>query len=394
MPLIHIQIPSNAEVGDALTFSVEGTDFEIPIPEGSKAGDVLQIQVGFDGQEDEENQNTCTIGGADEETLQNDNEEVMIKSEPEKSDYADGFQSYIVPLHETLGITLEMQHLSTLVEESAQAQNEKIYNDGTCAMVWPSALHMTRYITSPSFQEIVKNKKSIVELGSGLGVVGLSYSAAVTSTLSNSDNHKKEINILLTDVPAALPLIEHNIACNRKRSPNNEDMFQNVTAESLIWGSHIEKSCSLAGKADLILASDILYNATIDTYDSLCETIRSLLPKSKGGSCDMLIAVRWRKPDQERKFFEIMESQIGFQFELVDGAMENEECKCILDWKSFGNPLSENSNEYFTNTFTLVNGVSLALKDVTEVQMNEMSEDEYQSFEAKYIQIYFGRVYI
>ncbi len=396
MPLIHIQIPSNAEVGDALTFSVEGIDFEIPIPEGSEPGDVLQIQVskvGSDDQEDDdENQNSRR--SAEEEMLQNGNEEVMINSVPQQSNYGDGFKSYIIPLHESLGITLEMQYISTLVDESAQSLNETINDDGTCAMVWPSALHMAKHITSPNFQDIVKNKKSIVELGSGLGGVGLSYSAAVTSTLSKiKENHKKEINILLTDFPSALSFMEHNIAWNRKRSPNNEDMFQNVTTESLIWGNQ-EKPCSLAGKTDLILASDILYNATMNTYDSLCETICSLLPKSKGSSCEMLIAVRWRKPDQERKFFEIMESQIGFQFELVHGAMDDEEIQCVLDWRSFGNPLCDKSNLYFTNTFTKVNGVSLALKDITEVQMNEMSEDEYQSFESKYIQIYFGRVCI
>jgi ribosomal protein S18 acetylase RimI-like enzyme len=53
MTFIQLQVPQNAKVGDSLTFTIGGEEIEFPLPEGSKPGDVLQIQVGGDDDDDD-----------------------------------------------------------------------------------------------------------------------------------------------------------------------------------------------------------------------------------------------------------------------------------------------------------------------------------------------------
>ena len=400
MTIIQIQIPENTEAGDSLTFNVEGTEFEIPVPVGYKPGDILQIEVGRGNSDDSDSREEALLNNKDD----GDNE--MLESSLEQ---CDDEENYVVPLHEAMGgVTLDV-HCSISKEE--QSNNDQAgllsfegesYEDGTYAMAWPAAFHLVKYISSPKWRKNLNSRKSVVELGSGLGIVGIAYISTL-SLLESSSQVEVDVDVVLTDLPSVLPLIEHNIARNRKRLSSdydhfNTNIFDKIRVEALIWGEKVH-SFSGVGKFDLILASDILYNTTAQTYHALCETISLLVQNKQEKSkttetndCDILISVRWRKPIEERLFFELMETKHGFNFDLITNAIEDANYRCDLNWREFGNPDCAKSNEYFTNTFTEVRGEALPLKDITEVEMDKMSEAEYTAFEARFIQVYAGRL--
>ena len=441
MAFIQLQIPNDAEVGDGLTFSINGKELEIPVPEGSVPGDVLQIQIDDDPTCKEQTENVCEEKHQDAMI----NSKVENKAESgirdEKENGKDttatiDTDDFKVPLHESLGITLEMKCSmkdsknennenarddQTTPNKTNKEGHQKSYehdlsrtrhpSDGTFAMAWPAGIHLSKCISSPSFHKFTKNKKAVVEIGSGLGLVGMSFMTTASYFLSHRKSDVKKIKLVLTDVPSALPIIRHNVEHNMEKLSglsSADVMNGNIIVEPLVWGDQSQR-CSLEGKVDLILASDLLYNATIQTYESLCRTVSSLLEvkdsetksnhqikddtngTESSSKCEILIAVRWRKPEEERYFFQLVESKLNFQFDLILDDIKDEAFQCDLNWKEFGNPRCRKSNEYFTNTFVEVQGEAIALKDVTETHMDSMTEDEYMKFEARYIQIYHGR---
>lgn len=457
MGFIQLQIPDNAEVGDNLTFVLHGKELEIPVPEGSVAGDILQIQIDDGPPDGSDNNNEIKTTEEHDDKMQklessigsdivdNDSgrnhERSAVAAHDHDHDHAsndtkEASDDFKVLLHESLGITLEIhcsikndflnehehkhEHDNHHTKEDKDIMDKKEdsssgtpstqhSSDGTFAMAWPAGIHLSKCISSPPFYEFTTNKKSVVELGSGLGLVGLSFMTTATYLLSHRKNEVKKIQLVLTDLPSALPIIRHNVTCNKDKMSSISSNGENITVEPLLWGckSHV---CSLAGDVDLILASDVLYNATMENYESLCSTITTLLKnkstdKSEGegegeetkadisnSECEILLAVRWRKPEEERMFFQLMESKLGFQFDLILNGIDDKKYQCDLGWREFGNPTCAKSNEYFTNTFVKVQGQSIALKDITEIHMDSMTGDEYNDFEARFIQIYVGRI--
>ncbi len=429
MALIQLQVPDDAEIGDSLTFAINGKELEIPVPDGSVPGDILQIEIDYDGDDDHEDSKKDPSTTSHEKDTLAQNEMLGDKAEPQRhiAKEADNFK---IPLHESLGITLEMicsitagtspkkenknegndetkQHTSDGLNELKSAESPQHLSDGTFAMAWPAGIHLAKCISSPSFNEFTKHKKSVVEIGSGLGLVGLSFMTTASHLLSHRKNDVKKLKLALTDLPNVLPIIRHNVEHNIGKISSISN--GNISVESLIWGD--ESSIpSMAGEVDLILASDILYNATIKTYESLCKSISLLLKKDGTTSqtssdnsdtvkvdtivgtseCHILLAVRWRKPEEERKFFELMESKLKYKFDLILDSIDDSAYKCDLGWREFGNPNCSKSNEYFTHTHVKVREESIALKDITEAHMDNMTEEEYVNFEARYIQIYVG----
>uniref|UniRef100_A0A7S4S5K8 Uncharacterized protein n=1 Tax=Ditylum brightwellii TaxID=49249 RepID=A0A7S4S5K8_9STRA len=121
----------------------------------------------------------------------------------------------------------------------------------------------------------------------------------------------------------------------------------------------------------------------------------------------ILLAVRWRKPNQERYFFERMED-LGYDFTLLDDDDDSSSSSnsnattlpCKLSWKEYGNSNSDASNQYFTDTFVSIQNYpkstsgkknKIALKDVTEEHVQYMNDEEYNEFERMHTQIYMGQ---
>jgi hypothetical protein len=91
----------------------------------------------------------------------------------------------------------------------------------------------------------------------------------------------------------------------------------------------------------------------------------------------------------------------GLKFQLWkefvdDNDFGGRRCPCVLTWEDYGNPESDLSNSYFHGTTVCIerkravpNIVPLA--NVTERDMELMTDDEYSKFEELQVQIYVGR---
>jgi predicted nicotinamide N-methyase len=332
---ILVQIPQGAEAGDTLTFHVDGAELELQVPLGSAPGDTLEIQV----------------GGSDDSVTEDDLDQ-------------DESNEIQIPLSN--GVILQLSTTASVSNGQDNDNNnndDNVNNDGTHAMAWPAGLEMSRRMD----QLVIpySNAKRILELGSGLGLVGLTFAATYTGS--------GPCTILLTDT--AMPLLERNLSQNRDAYSSNVSL----QCRRLTWGSDTTMT-SGEDRFDLILASDVLYN--LEYIPALVKTIGQALV-TKGGT--VLIAIRWRKPDHERDFFNQTTTKLGIVWTLHDSS------QCRLSWEEYGNPTSVMSNLYFAQTMVAVDGKPMALADIDEDQTQDMGEDEYQAWERAQIQIYIGK---
>jgi len=354
---VKLKVPDGAEQGDSVTFIFNGQEMEIPIPEGSKPGDVLQIQLGgSDNDEDGPQDSDTSKSAKDSEVTQ-------------------------VQLHSSVGVVLDIYSSIPDAEENDEEENDGA--DGTYAMAWPAGLHLAKHISSPSLENVIKDAKTVVELGSGSGVCGLAFVATASSKLSKRKGDAKKLNVLLTDMPSAMDLLEYNMKVNKDQLSSHIDE-QSFRAKPLVWGK--DTSALSLGSVDLILGSDLLYNVSIETFKALSSTIQAVDTTKKA---KIVLSVRWRKPEEERTFFQEMESA-GYEFNLLQEASDKSNL-CDLEWREFGNPSCQRSNEFFTNSYVQVDGKSKPLKDVSEEDMDVMSDGEYEAFEKRFIQIYVGQ---
>eukprot|EP00593_Proboscia_inermis_P014507 CAMPEP_0171325722 /NCGR_PEP_ID=MMETSP0816-20121228/116991_1 /TAXON_ID=420281 /ORGANISM="Proboscia inermis, Strain CCAP1064/1" /LENGTH=237 /DNA_ID=CAMNT_0011824977 /DNA_START=21 /DNA_END=734 /DNA_ORIENTATION=+ len=130
--------------------------------------------------------------------------------------------------------------------------------DPSWAVVWPTAVSLSTYLIE--FPDLVRGKR-VVELGCGLGVAGMT--AACLGAQS----------VILTDRDGlALHCAMSTVACNQLNEGE-----QRIKAAIVDWTD--EESLLRCGDADVVLASDVLYDEeTIIAFGRACRTILS-----KGG---------------------------------------------------------------------------------------------------------------
>lgn len=313
---VSIQIPQDAEPGDVLTFVVHETELELEIPFGSKGGDVLEIQLaaGPAGQADATSEDVLELCNGS-----------------------------------------KLQFRNSLPSGGGE-------HDGTHRMPWPCgrALALQR-----GFPSLVPSVDRVLELGSGLGVLGLTYAASLRDHAAIID---------LSDCAAATPLLEYNVEENRHVM---SDKIQ-VRTRVLEWSE--DNPREETEHFPLILGSDLLYN--VKSIPALVATVKRYLEPENG--C-ILFAVRWRKPVEEREFFRRTE-QFGIQWTLSDS-----DHACRLGWREFGNPDCEASNLYFSQTMVSSGaGQPKSIGSITESDVEAMTEEEHQAWERTFIQSYVG----
>jgi predicted nicotinamide N-methyase len=127
------------------------------------------------------------------------------------------------------------------------------------ARIWDAGLALSALLADPSLAG-----KRILELGSGTGVAGLSAASAGAQ-------------VLLSDLPTNVPLLEANIEANR--------LGHSARAVQLRWGCAADEyQAALAGQFDLICGSDLLYAP--NTFDDL---LSSLVKLSTPGRTEVLL---------------------------------------------------------------------------------------------------------
>ena len=410
---LSIQIPDGAGPGDTLAFCVDGQTLEMEIPLGSKSGDVLEIQVG-NGNEDRANDE----GDDSSPSLTSDMMEVECESKQQETRQQESISTSI---ELSSGVTLQFAHQ---LPQHMNRDKDGSYNcDGTHSMAWHAGRTLVKYIDSPAFINLLKEIKekdqnkfciqSVLELGAGLGIVGIAFAHTISSnnTLSRSNDGLRPTQIVLSDVPSAVPLLNYNIQQNKSRcmllQGSTRRKCVNVTAIPLLW--HTMPISSATGDIDWIIGSDLLYNH--QNIPALAATIQRLLPSdsSFGGDANtrrsgntnktrILLAVRWRKPNLEREFFACMNHLIDWTLitpkddedSSLSSSSSSSLCPCQLSWQEYGNPDCHKSNVYFSTTLISVNGTPTPLANIDESATQQMTNDEYEAFERMQIQIYIG----
>jgi len=420
--VIRMVIPPNASEGDVLTFSYNNKSYDISIPPDSVPGDVLQL--------------TLT--------------QMMEQQQPQPQDEDEDV--FELKLGDT---TLYFGTKMDTTTDAVAVVTEEEEDDGTNAMCWPAGIHFSKYLythahthlQSRFFSTEKKKKKKIkvIELGSGQGIAalgfltGLKNASASSSSLSDDDDDIRSttvVEMVMTDVPNAIPLLQHNWNYNKPKiitsSISSGTYHIQVNIQSLLWGTKNDKEASdVEEKANVIIGSDLLYNSSSSQQQVLHDLASTmhhylLLPSSSSSSTKsedttkyyeqevfILLAVRWRKPNQERYFFERMED-LGYDFTLLDDDSSSSSnsnattLPCKLSWKEYGNSNSDASNQYFTDTFVSIQNYpksdnnttttttsskknKIALKDITEEHVQYMNDEEYNEFERMHTQIYMGQ---
>ena len=372
---ITVQIPTGADPGDTLTFILDGVELEFPVPHGSVAGDTFQIQVASTSGDEDEDEN---------DDNDNDEDETDVNlSDYETRTTATAEQEGIITVPLTNGTILTLATTITAAATTSTKANDLDLdsndndNDGTHAMAWPAGLAMAQDMEQLISTLQILQPKRILELGSGLGLVGLAYyHYAADSRNRNNDT----FTLVLTDV--ALPLLELNVAQNTTAHGHLNNSAR-IECQVLKWGNN-NKNNILPHSFDLLLASDVLYN--VDSIPALVETIHSTLVL-QGGT--ILLAVRWRKPHLEREFFQQTTTICGIEWK-VHPYNEGSFCNHHLSWHEYGNPNSVAFHLYFSQTMVAVQGTPMTLAEIDETHTERMTEDEYQAWEQAQLQMYVG----
>ena len=363
---ISLVVPDGIEPGDSVCFNVGGQDIEFPLPSGAKPGDALQIQVtDSDG---EKVKSACSSDTAQ-----------LVRVDDDGSCH--------VSLHPATGKEL-------IFEPSDNSSGASI-----CSELWPTGLVMANIVTNPDISEQLlasvggENKRKekqlrALEVGSGLGTVGLALATAL------DDNSE----LVLTDYPSAIKMLEANIETNKAMVRNTV----NVKAQGLPWGKQDQDSM---GAFDIICGSDLLYGDE-SSYQPLVDTLSALLKQGKepaSTSTDnsglVLLGVRWRKPEKEKKFFELAQ-EAGIHFTLLVDWLKQDlhSMKCFkgmpsLSWDKYGKVDDDDFLHHLTQTKVSTGGGkrSVSLAEMNEQDLSDMTDDEHAAFERTQIQIYVGR---
>lgn len=121
----------------------------------------------------------------------------------------------------------------------------------TGAWLWDSAFVLSEFIVTHCRLEFDLQGKSVLELGAGTGLPGL------TAALLGA--HR----VVLTDVDLLLSLLNKNVEANGLRD--------RVEVRALSWG--LDESSSWLGEFDLILMSDVFFD--LSGVAALAKTLKS-----------------------------------------------------------------------------------------------------------------------
>lgn len=142
--------------------------------------------------------------------------------------------------------------------------------------------------------------KTVVELGSGTGFVGLFVAKRGASRVFLTD----------IDAPKVLSVLEENVSANGFAAPA-------VTVTSLDWRSRDD--CSKVDRPDVIVVCECIYNGRM--HEDLISTIRALAEPHTV----VYVCYAERHPEAESLFFERCDT-VGFNVTCVPASVLDE-CK-------------------------------------------------------------------
>ncbi|CAO1423355.1 unnamed protein product [Diamesa hyperborea] len=268
---------------------------------------------------------------------------VLNKKHPLKNDYQIAFLKYVIKALEKQGPEAEIHdkfyeslaeklniksgdysHKHYFVDEDVITikESSSFIRDGTTGLsLWPASLTLAEYLVK---NKDLFNDKSILELGSGIGLTGIVLlKACKTPKIYLSDCHESVLEKLVENIDANL--LGHNcetIECStlHVRQRLKVDESRELGVLNLTW-ENIEESKGWLEKhciPDIILASDVVYDDSI--FDSLIHCLKNLFELST--SLIFYLAQSIRSQETFNTFCKLLEKN-NFQME--------EELRCPAD---------------------------------------------------------------
>ncbi|KAF9499516.1 hypothetical protein BDN71DRAFT_1463970 [Pleurotus eryngii] len=149
---------------------------------------------------------------------------------------------------------------------------------------------------------------TVIELGTGTGIVSLVIAASRSTGISEDEDKAK---ICATDLPSALPLLEHNIEINTalcfpRRPP---------IPLALDWDEELPDVIQETDGAELIVMADVTYNTA--SFPALVKTLERLVKLSVRSGKQPLILLGYKERDEAERTLWDMVKEIGIDFQKV-----------------------------------------------------------------------------
>ncbi|MCJ1306452.1 hypothetical protein MMC25_000094 [Agyrium rufum] len=176
-------------------------------------------------------------------------------------------------------------------EESGDSIARHIWDSGIMIVAYFWDCYETNWQNGRSLSEILSKRPKtlrVLELGSGCGVVGIAFAQLV-----------KKASVLLTDLPEAMPILQHNVSKAKGLAAQST-----LQSQVLDWENDEALSQLLdVQKFDLILVSDCTYNT--NSIPSLVKVLEKLVI---GCRPHIFLATKTRH-DSENLFFDLMKEK-------------------------------------------------------------------------------------
>lgn len=173
------------------------------------------------------------------------------------------------------------------------------------AQVWRGSYALARYCAAHSD---LCSGRSVLELGSGTGLLGLWLSSNDQAAAAGPKR------VLLTDVPAMLPLLRKNLSHNKSR------LCCDVSCEVLDWTVPLSEAITKALPCDVIVAADVLYEP-----EFVAPLLSTLLASARTDTC-VIMALSHRVPELEAEFF----GTAAPHFDTVDVTRQSPDAEMLI----------------------------------------------------------------
>ena len=227
--------------------------------------------------------------------------------------YAGYRERFVEPYELTLGggrVVLSLEQAPCVSAEHARAAKEG--SDGSCtaSTVWDAGIVLAamvyeQWMLSDGARRTAeedatdRSKRRCLDLGSGTGIVGLA--AAACGGFSQ---------VVLTDMPSVVPLLEHNV--ERNRSALVHDGRCGLETVSLRWDDAAElRSVAALGPYELIVGGDLLYRPQV--VEPLLAALRALV----GRRTTVLLAASLQHSPETIDLFVDAAATAGFAVERL-----------------------------------------------------------------------------
>jgi len=266
--------------------------------------------------------------------------------------------------------------------EGYKMESPQVWNS-TGLTVWRASKVLCEHLLTMTQQQQKQRKQSqplptrILELGSGLGLVGIMVYRMMTVMAVTSDHNAagRKTNVCLTDGDTdALKQLRRNVERNKvKRQRSDAEGDHRISSHQLLWGRETAEQFLhrqhrrlqrndgnqeiTTAKFDLILASDVVYAPSV--IEPLFETVQVLLSKQQehsqhnepataaAASKFVMAFVDGRKVPVTKEHVLRVASDAGFAHECVyRDCKENPDDKGVLiyefRWKTEGSNSNNN----------------------------------------------------